>query len=137
MRSQAFAVNIVCNILFISIRTHFLHISRKSTEQFVHSSWGVKNALCGKYERSSVSYLLARVCLGTYYLCQIISYKSSQHVNSQDLEAITLHFVLQTVKDIRMCWTTAGVSKQILIFCDITLLQPRTWKGKPILKGYL
>ena len=37
VRSQTFAVNVIYNVLFTSIQTHFLHITRKSTEKFVHS----------------------------------------------------------------------------------------------------
>jgi len=32
VQSQAFAVNVFYNVLFTSIQTHFLHITRKSTE---------------------------------------------------------------------------------------------------------
>jgi len=31
-----------------------------------------------------------------------------------------------------MGWTSAGMRKQVLIYCDITLLKPRTWKTKPV-----
>jgi len=77
------------------------------------------------------------VSLDTYNLCQLVSYKPSQRVISQDLQAITLHCVQQTVKDIIMCRTAVGVRKQLLIFCDITLLKPHTWKNKPVMKEYL
>jgi len=56
-----------------------------------------------------ISDLLTRVILEKCRLCPPISYKSSQHVNSHGLTAIILYCVLQTVKEIRMCRTAAGM----------------------------
>ena len=115
---QAFAANSICSVLFSACHAH-IHwtICAVFMRWKERPLWKIRTVLT-----PYTSYLLTRVILETYHLCPLISCTSSQHVNSHGLTAIILHCVLQTVKDIRMCRTAAGMSKQILMFCDITLL---------------
>jgi len=84
----------------------------------------------------TTSYLtLHKICVKRIrYFLKHISSKSSQLVNSQGVQGIIFYCVLQTVKDIRMGRTSAGMRKRVLIFCDITVLKPRTWQAKPVRK---
>jgi hypothetical protein len=105
VRSQAFAVNNIYNVLFMSIETCFLHIIRKSILCVFHE---VERTPPVETTSARLSvYLLTSYTSESRNLTfaptwRLISYKTSQRVNSQGLIGIIFHCVLQTVKDIRM-----------------------------------